>query len=315
MAYLPRHVDAIAQWTDLAEQIVVVDSESKDGTPEYIRSHLRHPRLQIFSRPRGLYQAWNFGIAQIQSKYTYVATVGDSATREGIQHLVSVAESLNGDVVISPPEFFDADGKPMLEFCWPVHRFLQRSKLTEPRLLRRDEVVMAAFSSGFESFLGSSASNLYRTETLQKAPFPCDFGNMGDTIWGILNCAAINVAVTPKPCAAFVFHPKEHEPDYAALAPKLARIALDMKLKLRRDPAFSDLQDIEPACESLVEAALSVGFQSAINEARRQGPSLRSNLRAFVARMKRNVHRRRLERLHRRFQHPSLFARNSPFIS
>ena len=51
---LPRHLESMAQWLDLVEEVVVVDSFSKDGTLEMIKSKLRHPRLRILSHPPGL---------------------------------------------------------------------------------------------------------------------------------------------------------------------------------------------------------------------------------------------------------------------
>ena len=65
---LIAHLSAMQAWLDLIEEVIVVDSRSTDGTLELIRAELRHPRLRIIERDRGLYASWNEGIA---------ATTGD----------------------------------------------------------------------------------------------------------------------------------------------------------------------------------------------------------------------------------------------
>jgi glycosyltransferase involved in cell wall biosynthesis len=59
LAYLPAHLQGVLAWVEMVEQIVVVDSNSTDGTVEYIRENLTHPNLHIFSCPPGLYASWN----------------------------------------------------------------------------------------------------------------------------------------------------------------------------------------------------------------------------------------------------------------
>ncbi len=108
---LQRHLESMVKWLDLIEEIVVVDSFSEDGTLEMIKAGLRHPRLRILSHPPGLYQSWNHGIQQLNAKYCYISTIGDTISRDGLQHLVDAAENLRCDVVMSKPEFLSMDGR------------------------------------------------------------------------------------------------------------------------------------------------------------------------------------------------------------
>lgn len=100
MAYLPEHVAGMRAWVDLVREMVLVDSFSADGTVDYVRQHLRHPRLRVLTHPPGLYASWNHGIAHVTSPYTYVATLGDTASRTGLQHLFSVTGQLHCDVCL-----------------------------------------------------------------------------------------------------------------------------------------------------------------------------------------------------------------------
>src|SRR5476649_2316251 len=133
---LPAHLESMRPWLHLASEIVVVDSHSDDGTVELIREHLKHPALRIVQHPRGLYQSWNFGISQITSKYTYVSTVGDSISRDGLEHLCVVARQFECDGVISRPRAVQEDGSVFAndDAYWPIHEVITSLCISEPAL-------------------------------------------------------------------------------------------------------------------------------------------------------------------------------------
>ncbi len=70
MPHIRDHVEALNQWIGRVKEVVVVDSQSVDGTVDYIREHLLHSNLVIVDHPPGLYESWNAGISKIQSEYT-----------------------------------------------------------------------------------------------------------------------------------------------------------------------------------------------------------------------------------------------------
>lgn len=226
MRYLPNHIQSVAAWLDVVEEVVVVDSHSKDGTVAYLKKNLRHPNLRILTHPPGLYQSWNHGIAQLRSKYTYVSTIGDSISREGLEHLVETAERTQCDVLVSPPVFTGDYQHDLSKVRWPVHNIIERLSITQPELLDPAGAFCAAvfFSvfSGLQGILGSSASNLYRTSVLQEFPFPTDVGSTGDVLWGVLNALQVKFAVTPFAFSTFLFHPASYDPNTAEFNRKLA---------------------------------------------------------------------------------------------
>src|SRR5277367_523651 len=89
MPYLPAHLEKLREWQDLAQEIVVVDSFSADGTVDFLKSNLAHPKISFLSHPPGLYQSWNHGVGHISARHTYISTTGDTITRAGIEKLVA----------------------------------------------------------------------------------------------------------------------------------------------------------------------------------------------------------------------------------
>ena len=232
-ALLPAHLDSMQEWAELVEEIVVVDSFSNDGTLDLLKARLRHRNLRFFDHPRGLYQSWNFGVQQLRGKYAYISTTGDAITGEGLKHLAAAAGELNADVVISRPEFFNPDGQRAPGRRWPIHNLLEWRPMTRPTRVEPWHVFLLATLDVPEGILGSSASNLYRTQTLQRYPFPTNFGHAGDTAWGIRHAFHISLAVTPEVFSRFMLHPStiklegEEKKSLASRMFDLAREAVD----------------------------------------------------------------------------------------
>jgi hypothetical protein len=207
-AHLPRHFTALQSWLDLVEQIVVVDSFSTDGTVELVKQNLRHPHLTFLEHPPGLYQSWNHAITWISAKYVYIATIGDLITREGLQRLVQTAESLAADLVISKPEFRDLKGR-IVDIRWPIDDIIASLSITAPRRLHRLEAMVFACVHATAALTGSCASDLFRSEVLQRYPFPTEFGTAGDGAWGVLHAAEVAWAVLPDSFSSFLRHPSQ----------------------------------------------------------------------------------------------------------
>lgn len=196
---LARHLDAVGTWLPEVESVIAVDSQSSDGTAELLRERLSPLNATILSTPPGLYQSWNASIALAGAPWTYVSTIGDTISREGIGELLASAERLNPDVVVSPPRMVQEDGCTPAAVRWPIHDLGEAFAVDEgPRLLTRLETIMVLCSYVTGSVLGSSAANVYRTEFLQHHPFPVEFGHAGDTAWGLQNCARLRLAIHPR---------------------------------------------------------------------------------------------------------------------
>jgi len=210
MSLLRQHVQTIHEWIDLVEEVVVVDSYSEDGTVEFLKEKFADHRIRFFDHPPGLYQSWNYGIQQLNAPYTYISTIGDGISREGLIHLVQAAETWLSDVVISPPTFINETGEPISPGIWPVHRIISALELKRHRHV--DWPILFAFTWIYSpsAILGSSASNLYRTATLKANPFPTEFGTNGDGAWGMVNVMKIRLCVSPRCVSYFREHAKSY---------------------------------------------------------------------------------------------------------
>ena len=202
---LPRYLEALEAWLDMASQVVVVDSFSTDGTLELLKTRLRHPCVQFFSHPPGLYASWNFGIQHLETEYTYVATVCDTITRGEMARLLATARSHRGDVVVSKPDLQTVDGRPV-EIEWPIDDIIQTLGIRSPRTLRPLEAVAFAFFHKPDSLTGSCASDLFRTACLKRHPFPTGIGPGADGVWSTLRAAEFTWTVLPEKFSTFTYH-------------------------------------------------------------------------------------------------------------
>ncbi len=204
-ALLTNHLAAMADWIDLADEVVAVDSDSRDGTQDILRKSLRHSRVQFLSHPPGLYASWNTGIKQLTTDYTYISTVGETITRSGLQELLEAARALEADVVLSKPAFKKMNGTTV-HATWPIDDMVQSLHIHHPRRLRRLEAMVFACVHATGALTGSCASDLFRTQRLKQFPFPTEFGTTGDGIWSIRHAAQLTWAIVPGCFSTFLLH-------------------------------------------------------------------------------------------------------------
>lgn len=203
-------------WMHLASEIIVIDSFSNDGCAEYARTAIAHPNLVVLSHPRGLYQSWNHAIARTTSDWVYISTVGDTITERHLKYLIDCGEENMADVVLSPPNFINHEGKPIPSLQWPLERYINKYNITSPPFVLETCAVLSLSLRYLPmSVLGSSASNLYRGRHLRARPFPTDFGVLGDAAWGLRHLADTRFAVIPVFDSTFRVHTKAYTPESA----------------------------------------------------------------------------------------------------
>lgn len=222
---MERHLASMERWLDLAHEVVVVDSRSQDGTLDLIRSRLRHPKLRIIERDRGLYASWNEGIAATTGDWVYVSTAGDTIEREQLERLRRHGEASRADIVISPCRYVDEDGRPLPAKARRNPRIHRELGGAGPVLLPPPVVRHLAFrSAGTHALLGSCASDLFRGGFLRARPFPVDYGTHGDTGWTLRHAHETRLCVVPEVGSTFCIHAKEAVESKSALMGTLDRM-------------------------------------------------------------------------------------------
>ena len=208
-----RSLKEASNWLDLADEIIVVDSFSTDGTLELIKQELRHPNLKIISRERGLYESWNEAIRLSRRDWVYISTAGDTIKRSHLQHLIETGCRLQADIVVSNARFLTDDGSPCPTRVWPSRKLIRAFRIMAPTVLPPSTTQYFAFSAYPLAILGSAAANIYRGEHLRARPFPLDHGHSGDAAWMLRYAHETRLCLTPHEGATFLVHNKEAATD------------------------------------------------------------------------------------------------------
>jgi hypothetical protein len=262
-AFLPRHLEQIRSWVDLAEEVIVVDSESTDETLSILRAGLTHQNLRILQHPPGLYPSWNFAVQHLSAAWTYISTVGDTIERNHLVHLLESAEALQCDVICSAPRFthLGRDGEDLGNS--PACVICKELRLTGPTLLSPRETLAYALRfalvHGLNTPVGSSASNLYCTGTLKKFPFPANYGSAGDAFWLLENAAHVRYGITPISGSTYLIHPSQHAPSNHHRKRDLNQCAAEIGFAGLAQLASGTSESI--AIDDLIAAICSVGAQ------------------------------------------------------
>lgn len=207
---LPVHIESLRRLRPIVHEFIWVITDSPDGSHEIARAAAMELGGQIPEVPRGLYQAWNAGIALASGDFIYISTIGDTITPEGLSALFHCLQKAEADVVFSPPAIFPQTKSNLKRSRqWPVFRFAPILNQYAGGRLPKEKAILMQILSGASGLLGSCASCLFRTSFLQSRPFPTEFQHYGDTGWTYLNLAKAILAFHPDPVAKFIIHDVE----------------------------------------------------------------------------------------------------------
>ncbi len=227
IAQMPAHAEHLRELARIAGELIIVDSDSSDGTMEYLRENLRECGAVFLNHPPGLYPSWNHGLSHATFPFVNVATVGDTLPPDSLVKLHSDLERTSCDVVISAPILLNPDGSRS-RCKWPIHQLIEYCGLTVPQTI--NQATWLALSLGFfpKSPLASCAGNLFRTAVFSGNPFPTDCGHRSDVIWGITSSRKIRWMVDPTVESYYKFHPpaKHRQRPSATVIAEWQRVAL-----------------------------------------------------------------------------------------
>jgi glycosyltransferase involved in cell wall biosynthesis len=204
---IPAHAEHLRSLSGVADEVIIVDSHSRDGTKQYLQEALGDLNIRFIDHPPGLYQSWNSAISSATQPYVTVATVGDVLPATSLIRLHETITRLSGDAVISAPTFVDMKGETVTK-RWPIHELITRVGFEDPFIL--DAASWTVLNFGFYSatLIASSAGNLYRTSLLKEHPFPHDLGHWGDCAWAFQTSLITRWIIDPEVRSTFQLHPQ-----------------------------------------------------------------------------------------------------------
>lgn len=211
MTGLSEHAAHLRTLAAVLEEVIVVDSQSHDGTPEYLKQALAGYPVRFLDHPPGLYQSWNHAISEARQPYVTVATVGDTLPAVSLARLVETIERFNADVVVSPPRVLGPE-RQTLPKKFAIHQLVESSGIQDAAEIPGLVWLLYFIFHMPSSLLCSSASNLYRTSLLQEHPFPVDYGHAGDSAWSLQMSLKARWVIDPKVESVFWEHaPSPHK--------------------------------------------------------------------------------------------------------
>jgi glycosyltransferase involved in cell wall biosynthesis len=207
---LPEHVECLRLLRPTVHEFIWVITESPDGSHEIARKAAKELGGQVLDVPRGLYQAWNSGVARAAGEFIYISTIGDTITPEGLNALSLCIQKNQADVVFSPPVISPATETNLKRSRhWPVFKFAQILSRIADNRMPKEKAILMQILSGASGLLGSCASCLFRTSFLESRLFPTEYHHYGDTAWTYQHLPEANLAFYPHPVARFIVHDVE----------------------------------------------------------------------------------------------------------
>ena len=204
---LPEHVECLRRLQPMVHEFIWVITDSQDGSHQIAREAARELGGQILNVPRGLYQAWNSGIARATGEFIYISTIGDTITPEGLNALSVCIRKNQADVVFSPPLIFPPTKANLKKTRnWTVFAFSNILNEFAGARVSKEKAVLLQILSGATGLLGSCSSCLFRTSFLQSRPFPTEYHHYGDTAWTYQNLPNAILAFHPEVVARFIIH-------------------------------------------------------------------------------------------------------------
>lgn len=203
---LASHISWLRSLQGIFADFVWVVTPGRDDSARLARKASQDLGGAYLEVPPGLYNAWNTGIRTAGTEFTYISTVGETASAEGLRRLRNSLQVQEADVCFTPP-FLPQDAKARRQLLrWPIFRFRRELKKKQGKVFHPLMVAKLQAVAGIFSLLGSCASCLFRTSYLQAHPFPTGYFHYGDAAWVYENYATARMVYLDDPMADFSVH-------------------------------------------------------------------------------------------------------------
>lgn len=202
--YLDEHSEKLTSLRDRGAKIVWLITPGADGTEKKAQAIAARTGDDFLQTPKGLYEAWNFGVASVKTKFLYFSTINDFPIQSKALFLCEALELTGADICFSPPEKVCPKGlKNKLVLSWPVYLYKNFLKDFTYNCIPVPALIAMQVNSGLSCLLGSWASVVAKTSFMKQRPFPLNFGHHSDSLWFYQNLLDAKIVFYPNPVAFF----------------------------------------------------------------------------------------------------------------
>lgn len=210
IAFIEERIETIVSQTFQNWHCIVVDGYSTDGTWELIREKIdSDQRFTLYQRePKGVYDAWNFGIEKATGKYVYIATSDDTMYTNCIEVFYNTIEKFP-DCGMAHCKLDIIDGVGNLIIPNPWEKCLSQVYFGDRinQLLVR-KAPEDGFLHAYLFTIYTSITQLFIRRELFKTVglFSLKHGITGDFEWGMRASLLTNVVQVPLNLATWRIH-------------------------------------------------------------------------------------------------------------
>jgi|GEM_PF-2299916 len=182
--YLKARLDSLFAQTYDDYELVILDSESSDGSWEIIQSYAkRDPRIRAYQQPRrGIWKDWNACLKMAQCEWIYIATSDDTMKPDALEKFVTATrQNPEATVIGSRRWMIDEQGNKIVDMeswdrAWSGARYWTAGWCDRGRELIHCLLVGTPFCSMTQLFI-------HRGVFDRVGYFTSDFYSSGDMIW------------------------------------------------------------------------------------------------------------------------------------
>ena len=222
--FIEERIKTIVGQSYVDWECVVIDGFSSDGTWEFIKDQaLDDERFQLYQYPaKGIYNAWNKGIAKAKGEYIYIATADDTMEKQCIEKLADALDTHQEcGLSTCKLKIIDEFGNQHKDNNWDdyplVHYFGNLIDKEHVRMAPHDGLLHAVARSVYTSI----TQIMIRKKVFDRIGFfREDIGSIADYEWNMATTLIFNTVFVPEYLATWRVHGNQATDDAIQSTPE-----------------------------------------------------------------------------------------------
>lgn len=235
--YLRECLESALNQTRSADEILILDSHSDDGSWEIIQEYAEKvPQIRAWQGPRGLYASWNRLIREAKSEWIYMLTSDDTMSPNCLEQLLELSKRCpEADIMVCALDLIDENSKIILN-GWrslpgvALYGFWLKKTHYRHRGLEALRMMWAG-----PTLISVTGYLVRKSLYIKTGFFPESVGPRGDYIWQIMAAKVSNLAYTPEVLATWRQHGNQATQSKSGFAYWCYEQAEDLEEAFRED--------------------------------------------------------------------------------